>query len=312
MSYNSEFSNTEVDVNFPYIPPCMRCQPIIDYTNLRFHSSSIDYPIKIFTEEEQEYRFGIFDIKIREEIPINKKHIHLFFTIDGSGSMSDRCADGRSKMEHIHHTLENMLRIFHDNKHIKLSIHIQSFDTKIKTILKDIPNIHDCDLSFLTNQVRRIYPGDSTNIEIALQNAKEEIENYNTANPSHEIVHIFLTDGEITSGSNNLDLLKELVPLNCTNIFIGYGIDHDFELLEYLSTDKGNEYRFIDELEKAGLVYGEVIHGLLYKAIEDVKLKLRDGEIYNFQTNKWVTELEIGNLLSEQLKNFPCQIQGYR
>jgi hypothetical protein len=306
MSLNNETTNDfqEVDSNFPYYPPCMRCQPIIDFVNLRFQSSNIKNPIELFKTEEADNIFGVFDIKIRGEIPINSKHIHLFFTIDGSGSMGDRCADGRTKMEHIHHTLENMIRILHSKKNIEISIHIQSFDTKIKTIISGLKNIRDCELSYLTANVRSIYPGDSTNIEIALQKAKEEIENYHIENPNHEIVHIFLTDGEITLGSTDYEILKDLISSKCTNIFIGYGMDHDCDLLQHLSSNKGDEYRFIDELEKSGLVYGEVIHGILYKAIEDVTLKVSFGEIYNFQTNAWVNELEIGNLLSEQLKTF--------
>lgn len=306
MSSINQFSNTleEIDSNFPYMPPCIRCKSIIEFASLRFHCDTIPFPIKFFNDYELDNKFGIIDIKIRSEIPINTKHIHMFFTIDGSGSMSDICSDGRTKMKHIHHTLENMLRIFHENTKCDISVHVQSFDTFVKTIIKDITNICDANLEELTSLVHSIYPGGSTNIEIALEKAQFEINEYHTLHPEHEIVHIFLTDGEITNGSANYDLLKELVPQNCTNIFIGYGEDHDSRLLSHLSSKKGDEYRFIDALEKAGLVYGEVIHGILYKAIEDVILKVTNGELYDFKTNSWISELQIGNLLSEQMKTF--------
>ena len=67
----SEFSEITVsshvgeDPDFPYLPPSMRCQPIIDCATLRFHSDTIPYPIKVFSNEESEYKFGILDIKIR-------------------------------------------------------------------------------------------------------------------------------------------------------------------------------------------------------------------------------------------------------
>jgi Mg-chelatase subunit ChlD len=307
MSAFNQISNSvsiEEDPSFPYLPPCMRCQPIIDYTTLRFHSNTIPYPVQIFNDEDSEYKFGILDIKIRTEIPINTKHIHMFFTIDASGSMSDICSDGRTKMAHIHHTLENMLRIFHENSESNISVHVQSFDTVIKTIIRDVPNIRDSNIEELISLVQRISPCGSTNIELALVQASQEIESYHVANPEHEIVHIFLTDGDITSGSRDYTHLLELVPKNCTNIFIGYGLDHDSELLSHLSTEKGNEYRFVDALEKAGLVYGEVIHSILYKAIEDVTLSASGAELYNYQTNTWSNDLEIGNLLSEQMKTF--------
>lgn len=303
----SAFNKTtyfEEDIEFPYMPPCMRCQPIIDYATLCFHNTSIPEPIKIFKEEESEYKFGVLNIKIRNEIPITTKHIHMFFTIDSSGSMSEFCSDGRTKMEHIHHTLENMLRIFNENKECNISVHIQSFDTNVNTIISDVKNISQTNLEELILLSQKIMPEGSTNIELALQKASEEITNYHTANPEHEVVHIFLTDGDITEGTHSYDELIELVPKSCTNIFIGYGIDHDSKLLSCISSKKGNEYRFIDALDKSGFVYGEIIHGILYKAIEDVTLTAKNGELYDFQTNKWYNSIQIGNLLSEQKKTF--------
>jgi hypothetical protein len=72
----------------------------------------------------------------------------------------------------------------------------------------------------------------------------------------------------------------------------------------HLSREKGNEYRFIDASEKAGLVYGEVIHSILYKAIEDVTLSANSAELYNYQTNTWTKDIQIGNLVSEQMKTY--------
>lgn len=305
MSVFNQSTVFEQDHEFSYMPPSIQCQHIIDYATLRFHNTSILEPIKIFKEDKKsEYKFGILDIKTRGEIPITNKHIHMIFTIDSSGSMCDICSDRKTKMEHIQHTLENMLRMFHENKECNISVHIQSFAMTVKTIISDVGNIRESNLDELILLSQKIKPAGSTNVELALQKASEEITNYHTTNPEHEIVHIFLTDGDITDGTNSYDTLIELVPKNCTNIFIGYGIDHDSELLSCLSSKKGNEYRFIDALEKAGLVYGEIIHGILYKAIEDVTLTANNGELYDFQTNKWYNSIQIGNLLSEQKKTF--------
>jgi hypothetical protein len=301
----SEFNNTQnqnQDSEFPYSPPSMRCNPIIDYGDIQFHNSTKECPIELF--EEPGWKFGIFNLKIRSEIPITKKHIHIFFTIDASGSMSDTCTDGRTKMQHILYTLENMLRIFYEKPDCNISVHVQSFDTTIYKCIEGNSNIKMENLEDLLEKIKHIRPGDSTNIELALNSASESINNYKTNNSAHEIVHIFLTDGEITSGSRDYEELKALVPNNCTNIFIGYGRDHDSQLLSILASGRSNEYRFVDALEKAGLVYGEVIHGILYKAIEDVNITTSGCEIYNYLTNTWVNEISIGNLLSEQKKTY--------
>jgi hypothetical protein len=86
---------------------------------------------------------------------------------------------------------------------------------------------------------------------------------------------------------------------------MGYGLEHDALLLKRLASNGiHNEYRFVDLLEKAGLVYGEVIHRLLYPAVEDVSLLAENCEIYNYATNMWTERLEIGNLISDEQKIF--------
>lgn len=293
-------SNIIQDSEFPYMPPCIKCKPIIEYSNIKFHSESIPYELQIF--QDSDYKFGIFDIAIRGEIPISQKHLHIFFTIDASGSMNDKCIDGRTKMEYILFTLENILRIFHEKT--ESSIHIQSFDSSINTVISDISNIKESDIECIITKVNQIRPGKSTNIELALRSAKEQIDIYKESNSQHEVVHIFLTDGEITVGSKDDELLKSIVPKDCKNIFIGYGLDHDSHLLSLLSSENDNEYRFIDALDKAGLVYGEIIHSILYKAITDVSIKAARCELYDYKTNNWTSELKIGNLLSEQKNTY--------
>jgi len=299
----SEFNNSQnQDNEFPYSPPCMMCNPIIDYSNIQFHMSKEVCPFELF--EEKGLKFGILNLTIRGEIPISKKHIHIFFTIDASGSMSDTCVDGRTKMQHILYTLENMLHIFYEKPDCNISVHVQSFDTEIHKCIDGILNIKNENLEELLEKIKKIRPGDSTNIELALKSASQAIAIYKMANPDHDIVHIFLTDGEITEGTSNYYKLKTLVPNNCANVFIGYGREHDSHLLSILGTGKSNEYRFVDALEKAGLVYGEIIHGLLYKAIEDVTITACGCDIYDYLTNTWKAEISIGNLLSEQNKTY--------
>jgi uncharacterized protein YegL len=277
---------------------------VIQSAIVKMHDN-VNFPLPFQLFENEEYQFGNFEIQMESELPIINKSIYFIINIDVSGSMADKCIDGRLKIDHIKFTLENMLRLFCKynatlrcfNKNI--SIYVQSFDTVVKEII-DTTNIDNFNVDKIIESLKKLYPENLTNIELALQKTIEKIENYNS---NGEIVHIFLTDGDITAGSHDNNYLYSLVSKKCKNVFIGYGINHNSTLLNCLSQNKGDQYRFIDALEKASLVYGEVIHDILYRALEDVIVSTdEETEMYNYLTNTWVKKLELGDLSREQVK----------
>jgi hypothetical protein len=99
--------------------------------------------------------------------------------------------------------------------------------------------------------------------------------------------------------------LKELVDDSYINAFIGFGIDHDATLLNKLgdANEKSTNY-FIDQLENAGLVYGEILHGFVYKLLENVEITVSNGLIYDFKTNTWNTKLKQGDIVGESIKYY--------
>lgn len=288
-------------------PPCRASEPIIKLSILNFHNNSVPVPDCLIPHDNLESSFGIANIHMRDEIPIIPA-IHLSFTIDRSGSMSFLCADGRTKMEHIIHTLENMIRIFHQKTDTKISIRVHSFDGAIYVdvaTIEDLGKQSQTELEAIILRVRQISPGGATNIEKALIASNNHLDAYIEKHPSIRVVQLLLTDGEISEGSTDKAYLKSLVSKKYPNIFMGYGLDHDALLLKCLASGgQHNEYRFVDNLEKAGLVYGEVIHQLLYPALEEVSLFAEDCELYNYSTNTWSSKLDVGNLVSEQHKIF--------
>jgi len=277
------------------------------YVDLRFDDNSSSCPFPFPSILEKEEHFGILKLYAETEHTTSEvvnKNIHVLITFDQSGSMGDICADRRTKMQHILHTLENMLRIFHSQKNKNISIFIQSFDDITYDIIDNIDNIRECDLMNIIDKIRTVEPDGCTNIENALIKSFHHIQGFHTENPNHEIIHMFLTDGQITNGESNKQVLKKYVSPLATNIFIGYGIEHDSGLLSHLGSGNANEYRFIDALDKAGLVYGEIIHDFLYPVFKNVSVQLTGAEIYNYETNGWTNKLYVGTLIHQKEKVF--------
>jgi hypothetical protein len=63
-------------------------------------------------------------------------------------------------------------------------------------------------------------------------------------------------------------------------------------------------YGFIAEIEKAGIIYGEYIHNILYRVCTDVFIELQSAEIYSWKTNTWENMIYIDSLASELKKTF--------
>jgi hypothetical protein len=59
---------------------------------------------------------------------------------------------------------------------------------------------------------------------------------------------------------------------------------------------------FVDKLENSGLVYGEILHDIVYKFMTNVRLTIQNGLIYDFKKNVWVESFNVGELVSEANK----------
>ena len=142
------------------------------------------------------------------------------------------------------------------------------------------------------NQIDEIYakirsilrPRRTTNIGNALCDAKQKLELQRDTDRNF----IFMTDGNITDGEVDIEMLRTFVPENSRNYFIGFGADHDFRLLQKLASN-GGAYYYVDKIENAGLVFGEIIHSILYTALKNVIITVENGEIYDFEKNEWTT-----------------------
>lgn len=280
---------------------------LIDITNSILAENTISFDLREINNEDvsipiEDAKFGILNFKA-VTCNENTSELDLLFVIDCSGSMSDICSDNRTKMQHIIHTLKNMIMFFHERPNIKVNITVNAFDTKIYKIINRTKITKD-NFTNIIDKIDKISPRGSTNIEFALQKSAEEILKLKNEYPRNSINHIFMTDGEATDGSKDINVLQNLIDSNVTNSFIGFGIDHDDALLNGICSVNKSAYYFIDKLESAGLVYGEILHSIVYKLLTDVEINIENGLIYNYKNNTWEHTLHIGDIVSESNKTF--------
>ena len=163
-------------------------------------------------------------------------------------------------------------------------------------------DINEENIDLVISKINRIAPRNSTDIEKALISIKSTIDKIQLENPTHNICNIFMTDGEATAGSHDISYLSGLVDRNITNAFIGFGIEHDAVLLKSVSNGDNSSYYFIDKLENAGLVYGEILHGVLYKVLTNVSIEASNCLVYDYKNNVWCNSLKVVDIISESNK----------
>uniref|UniRef100_A0A6C0CWE6 VWFA domain-containing protein n=1 Tax=viral metagenome TaxID=1070528 RepID=A0A6C0CWE6_9ZZZZ len=271
------------------------------------------------------YTFGTLQIQMNETSQITNP-LFILFSIDRSQSMDDICpTDHKTKMDHAKHTTKKMLEIL-----LKKTYHYPPQTIYVQLVVFDdetteiIPKtlLDSTTITQINTSIDSIEPQNSTNLELALTKSREimekeellaENENENEKNKSKSYMktEIFLTDGNATSGIKNVRRLTELSLYsppredNDEHIYIGYGDDHNANLLQTLAQSRNNaSYYFLDQIENSNLLFGEILHGILYPALKNTTINTNNCEIYDYKTNTWSNTLKVGPLLSESFKTY--------
>jgi len=238
-------------------------------------------------------KFGILNLATDKPDGFKPDRQHFILTVDRSGSMGSYERDGMTKMQHIIHTIKNMMRYFVEElQDTSIYISVITFDDRVNCII-DKALVNNDNIKSLVSLVDDIYPRNMTNIGDAIMAANKQKESF-TEEIQH--THILLTDGNPTDGIMSHNLLKECLDLSYRNILIGYGVDHNMYMLQFMSNYDGGAYYFVESAENAGNVYGEILHNILYEIMKNTVITIENAEIYDWHTNEWGTELNIGSV----------------
>jgi hypothetical protein len=247
-------------------------------------------------------KFGLLNLEAVACGPLNINH-ELVLVVDNSGSMDDKCPgdNHKSKMEQAIHTLKNIVGFLEENPNIKAYVTIFKFDNTFNKVIERT-NVTEDNYKSIEKKINKIRPNGGTDIGKALKSIQEYSNNLKTLYPTHQISNIFMTDGEVTCGEERPDRLKDNVVKDIYNYFIGYGSQHDAKLLGRLSDFEKSSYHYIDALEKTGLVFGEILHGITHKVLYNCEIVIEHGLIYNYNTNLYTNKLYIGDIIGESNK----------
>ena len=299
--------------------PCVYpVHTILENAFLEFHTNTNTNKIPkellcnmdITTTSTSTESFGCLEIHTGETT-INIDPVFFLFTIDESGSMSEICKDGKTKMVHIHFTMNQMLLYFAENPEATIYVHVNAFHDNVRTVI-ETTQVTNKNVNDIIEQIKKIRPQNSTNLELALKTANQTMRDYlqttSKITPhSHRIVHVLLTDGHPTMGDSSESSLASLVDDTFSNVFIAFGLDHNPLLMNKLGNAGKNTTNYlVKNLELIGHVYGEIVHTHLFKVLDNVVLDVVGGEssIYDWYSNEWKTTLNISPLTSESKKYY--------
>jgi hypothetical protein len=262
-----------------------------------FSSTSVDFE-KII---EGIPTFGKIKLNINK-FPITKKYLDLEFNIDNSGSMSDVCPDGKTKMVHMNFTVENILRYLQEHG-VSATVCINTFDDKIKNIVKS-QELNSENIEGITREIRKIRPVGGTDIGkvLEMEAAFVKPEDYTS-----ERIFLMFTDGQAVNGITSKGILKEIadkISDTTTIVTIGCGTDHDYHLLSSIASRRNSNYKFIGKLEEAAMACGEVLDKILNKILKNVEINVQNGEIYDWKTNQWTNKIQTENIVGECDKTY--------
>jgi hypothetical protein len=157
---------------------------LINFAVITLHTDkSKPSPISLFQDET--YEFGVLDIEINETTCVKRKQVFLF-SIDMSASMQDICKDGRSQMNHAVFTSKNAISTIANIEGVDASIVVDCFDSSIVKVIQNTTISYDNESKLHYMLENKCIPRGSTNIELALKNAKNVIVKF------IHIINIFL------------------------------------------------------------------------------------------------------------------------
>lgn len=214
--------------------------------------------------------------------------VHLCCVIDTSASMGSE-----DKLKNVKQSLQFLLDFLGPQD----SVSIITFSETAKTILTQTA-VTASEKDNIRARISIINIESNTNLSASIVQARETLM-IDTSNCKQGI--LLLTDGVANLGLTRPQDIIELVrntidKFSGTSISsVGYGTDHNVELLQNISTEGGGSYYVVNNLEDVATVFGDILGGLVSCAAQQVRVLLPVGtEVRSrYATNTVGDQMEI-------------------
>jgi hypothetical protein len=274
----------------------------IENVSIAVHDPNVPFPDG-FSYDDANGHFGVVNIKVHSDVAIPTGVYLVNMEKDGSGSMTCRTNDGRSRDDHVKATICNAIRaltkIATENPHIQIYVKLSDFDTSVYSVLELSQVSCDNVERLVSTIMNRQLPNQSTNLEAALRDSVQSCDAFLAMHPDAHILSVLTTDGEANNGECNKYRLQEIVQgRSYPTVCVGYGAEHNADLLITV----GSSYFYVADLERAGEPVGEILQNFLFIAMENGKLEIRGGEIWDGDC--WTDVLYLGNVIGGSCKTY--------
>lgn len=241
----------------------------------------------------------------------SQKNLLIGFSLDRSGSMQGfgNGINSHTPLQYCLHTVTNIVDylgdMHDDNPDLNISVTLNAFDNETKNCGHYEVGNDEEEAKFLA-KINKLKPRGGTNISKAFENMKK-LPIY-AQTPDSQKAHILLTDGQPNEGKVSAAGIVHENP-GGKQFYIGYGLDHDSNLLQRMCDLTKGTYSFVESFENAGMVYGEIIHSIMYDAVKNITVTVTGAEAYDYTKNKWSSTVEFHNFASEHIQSLILRSQ---
>lgn len=221
--------------------------------------------------------------------------VHFCIAIDVSGSMAIDL-----KLENVKRSIHYILEILTDADMVS----IVTFSNRATHVIQRSATTDD-NTAILQQRVRSLNPDGGTNLSDGILATRDCLLAPGTA---YKQGILLLTDGQANSGVTDPAQIVQMVSsllaeFNGTTLScVGYGTDHNGDLLRAIAREGSGSYSVVQNLEDVATVFGDILGGLISCGFQQVAVKIpRDASQishYPMDTSAHTT-IRIGDLQDE-------------